>query len=372
MGVHGCFETGRFAERLREVQQARSAPSRAAEEAYETLQNQLQEENIKLTEELRKARGDTDTDAMNIQEMMQQVRELLLAFGVPWVDATAEAEAQCAVMTELGLCEAVITDDSDALVFGARQVFRHFFESSRSVETYEQSAIQRRLGLTKKDLAYAALLLGCDYTTGVKGIGIVNALETIKAFPSFEDLKQFKTWAESPWSDGNLPDDSSLRRTYKEAHRNYRLQWEFPDDFPNEEVIHAFANPVVDRSKETFSWSPPDPTQIVEILTRLTDLTAEQVMTTLGSVLERLKDQSAGMVQRRIDEIFAYVPREPAEGEAPGAEGEKQVAVITSKRMEKAVKTLRKRQESQVSTTPTYRLMNVFALVQSILGLSLI
>lgn len=42
--------------------------------------------------------------------------------GLPYVDAPAEAEAQCAVLTQLGLCEAVISDDSDAMVFGASEV----------------------------------------------------------------------------------------------------------------------------------------------------------------------------------------------------------------------------------------------------------
>jgi DNA excision repair protein ERCC-5 len=41
-----------------------------------------------------------------------------------------------------------------------------------------------------------ALLLGSDYTDGVKGIGIVNAMEILKVFNSFEKLHQFKKWAE--------------------------------------------------------------------------------------------------------------------------------------------------------------------------------
>jgi len=40
-----------------------------------------------------------------------------------------------------------------------------------------------------------ALFLGSDYTTGIKGVGIVNALEIVTAFKSMEALKRFKEWA---------------------------------------------------------------------------------------------------------------------------------------------------------------------------------
>lgn len=62
-----------------------------------------------------------DSDVVT-PEMQQEVRSLLRLCGIPYVDAPAEAEAQCAVLTQLGLSEAVISDDSDSVVFGATQV----------------------------------------------------------------------------------------------------------------------------------------------------------------------------------------------------------------------------------------------------------
>lgn len=54
------------------------------------------------------------------------------------------------------------------------------------------------LGLTKERLALLALLLGSDYTEGISGIGVVNAMETLAAFPSYEELKVFRHWLDSP------------------------------------------------------------------------------------------------------------------------------------------------------------------------------
>lgn len=45
-------------------------------------------------------------------------------FGVPYVIAPQEAEAQCAWLDANGLVDGVVTDDNDAFLFGARRVYR--------------------------------------------------------------------------------------------------------------------------------------------------------------------------------------------------------------------------------------------------------
>ena len=54
---------------------------------------------------------------------------------------------------------------------------RHIFEDRKYVEDYRMDDIQRELGLDRDGLIHMALLLGSDYTEGVAGIGVVNALE---------------------------------------------------------------------------------------------------------------------------------------------------------------------------------------------------
>ena len=55
--------------------------------------------------------------------------------------------------------------------------FRHIFEGRKYVEEYHTSDIERELGMDRLGLICLALLLGSDYTEGVAGIGIVNAVE---------------------------------------------------------------------------------------------------------------------------------------------------------------------------------------------------
>lgn len=65
-------------------------------------------------------------------------------------------------------------------------------------EQYLAQSIAQELGLKRDRLALLALLLGSDYTEGISGIGIVNAMETIATYPSLEELKSFREWLESP------------------------------------------------------------------------------------------------------------------------------------------------------------------------------
>lgn len=78
-----------------------------------------------------------------------------------------------------------------------------------------------------------ALFLGSDYTYGIKGVGIVNAMEIVEVFDSIEALKRFADWASR--ADILLPDLEThydnvpeKERHYKELHKNYKKYWELP------------------------------------------------------------------------------------------------------------------------------------------------
>lgn len=60
------------------------------------------------------------------------------------------------------------------------------------------SDIERELGVDRSALVHLALLLGSDYTEGIAGIGVVNAMEVLHAFPGLTGLREFKSWIDSP------------------------------------------------------------------------------------------------------------------------------------------------------------------------------
>lgn len=57
-------------------------------------------------------------------------------FGLPYIIAPMEAEAQCAYLELANLVDGVVTDDSDVFLFGARSVYKNIFDDRKYVETY--------------------------------------------------------------------------------------------------------------------------------------------------------------------------------------------------------------------------------------------
>lgn len=116
------------------------------------------------------------------------LREMITACGAASRMAPGEAEAELARMSRAGLIDAVLSDDSDALVFGATAVLRnwsatlpanHAVRNKKGVEEagennvsiYRSSDIEElpETALDRNGLVLIALLAGGDYD--VKGLG---------------------------------------------------------------------------------------------------------------------------------------------------------------------------------------------------------
>ncbi|CAE8657649.1 unnamed protein product [Polarella glacialis] len=316
---------------------------------FERLAAELEDERQELRGEVRRAKRGAD---FVTPEMQADVEALLEAFGIPFVHAPAEAEAQCAFLAEARLVDAVASDDSDVLVFGAREVYRRLFSEDSMVECYTQVRLEARLGLNRENLSALAMLMGCDYTTGVHGVGVVNGLEIVQAFgPSdrrgssehseaiqaatpagdwIESLRGLRSWSQNiaDWgqnSAGVEEGDSKSVAEFKRSHTNFRSQWSFPEDFPNAEVLSAFAMPEVDRSLEPFAWAAVETSRIVAQLLEAADLPGEKVLERLDPALRRYQDT---LRQPRISEYMV-----PSDG------GE--VALVRSSRMRNALRGLR-------------------------------
>lgn len=62
-------------------------------------------------------------------------------FGLPYIIAPMEAEAQCAYMNTVELVDGVVTDDCDVFLFGGRNVYKNIFDDRKYVETYYMKVI---------------------------------------------------------------------------------------------------------------------------------------------------------------------------------------------------------------------------------------
>ncbi|KAG6900803.1 hypothetical protein C0993_000122 [Termitomyces sp. T159_Od127] len=212
------------------------------------------DEEIKSLNQQRKA---AMRDAEDItQQMIAQIMMMLRLFGIPYITAPMEAEAQCAELVSLGLVDGVITDDSDIFLFGAQRVFKNMFNQSKTVECFLLSDLSRDLGLERDTLIRLAYLLGSDYTEGLPGVGPVVAMELLKEFPGQDGLSKFREWWMRVQSGKDKEEDnkSKFRKQFKRKFKNLFLT----EDWPNPAVRDAYYHPTVDSSEEPFKWGLPD------------------------------------------------------------------------------------------------------------------
>lgn len=245
------------------------------------------------------------------KDMFQDVMQLLAIFGIPYIIAPMEAEAQCAWLNEQGLVDGVVTDDSDVFLFGGQCIYRHMFEERKYVEEYKASIVREELGLDREKLIHLALLLGSDYTEGITGVGIVNAIEIVHAFPGLDGLYDFREWVETPDLEGMLPGvhrelGTDAQRAFQRKHGGMRRNWEIHPSFPSESVVQAYTHPHVDQGRDRFRWGPPDEALLVRFCVQQLGMESNQAQAHLAPVFASQHDS---LVQTRLDAFYSFKER---------------------------------------------------------------
>ncbi|KAJ7773400.1 hypothetical protein B0H16DRAFT_1512227 [Mycena metata] len=229
-----------------------------------------------------------DSEDIN-QQMISQIMTMLGLFGIPYITAPMEAEAQCAELVHLGLVNGVITDDSDVFLFGSQRVFKNMFNQSKTVECFLLSDLSRELGLDRDTLIRLAYLLGSDYVEGLPGVGPVVAMELLDEFPGEDGLHKFKDWWTKVQSGKDKPEDnnSKFRRRFA-SKKNFKDLY-LPPEWPNAVVRDAYYHPTVDESDEPFKWGLPDLDALREFLYIELSWSAVKVDELLLPVIQKIR-----------------------------------------------------------------------------------
>ncbi len=179
-------------------------------------------------------------------EILTESKELLLALGIPFVQAPSEGEAQASFMVQQGHAYAAGSQDFDCLLFGASLLIRNLTSSERRKLPGKQAYVTvlpelLRLdqglttnGITREQLVDIAILLGTDFNDGIKGYGPKKSLAAIKEHGSLEQMLQ--------------------------AHPEITL--------PSEEIAtirSMFLQPPV-TTDYTIKWTSPDPSKVLQVL----------------------------------------------------------------------------------------------------------
>ncbi|XP_015187766.1 PREDICTED: flap endonuclease 1 [Polistes dominula] len=240
------------------------------------------EEAQKLLQAAEEAGNAEDVDKFNrrlvkvTKTHSEEAKQLLKLMGIPFVDAPCEAEAQCAALVKGGKVFATATEDMDALTFGCDVLLRRLtFSEARKmpVQEFHFNKVLEGLELNKDEFIDLCIMLGCDYTNSIKGIGPKRAIELIKTHKSLEkiieklDTKKY-----------TIPEDWN----YKQA----RLLFKEPD--------------VADVNDIELKWSEPDEEGLVQFLCGDKQFNEERVR----SGAKKLYKARNTTTQGRLDSYF--------------------------------------------------------------------
>ena len=296
-----------------------------------TLNSKSQVQNAEDYErELRQLRNQQKKDRRDADEvshiMITECQQLLKLFGLPYITAPMEAEAQCAELVSLGLVDGIVTDDSDIFLFGGTRIYKNMFNQAKFVECYLSSDLEKEYSLDRNRVIQIAHLLGSDYTEGIPTIGPVTALEILS---EFESLEAFKEWWSKVQTGHKLPQEdnaSPFRRKFKRNAAKLFL----PPTFPDKRVDHAYLNPEVDSDPSPFAWGVPDLDALRQFLMATIGWSQERADEILVPVIKDMNRRENEGTQANITQFFggavgvgarerngnAFAPRRRVEGKS--------------------------------------------------------
>ena len=114
--------------------------------------------------------------------MALRVIEAARSRGVDCVVAPYEADAQLAFLSKTNVVQAIITEDSDLLCFGCKNVIFKMDLTGRAqeVSTDNLGRVKNLVGFTPDLFRHMCILSGCDYLPSVRGVGLVKACKALK------------------------------------------------------------------------------------------------------------------------------------------------------------------------------------------------
>ena len=125
-------------------------------------------------------------------EILEDGRRLILAMGLPVIQAPSEGEAQAARMCARGDVELVGSQDYDSLLFGAPLVVRNLAITGKrklpkkniyvdvEPEIINLEEELARLGISRKQLVEIGIMCGTDYNRGLTRVGPKTAFKLIR------------------------------------------------------------------------------------------------------------------------------------------------------------------------------------------------
>jgi hypothetical protein len=142
-----------------------------AENEYNKLKKQLENKEIDNLEK---------QDVINNMDILKKkfiyvskndidnVKELIRAYGASYYDAPGEADELCALLVIKNKVWACLSEDMDMFVYGCARVIRYLSLLNKTAVLYDTKGILNNLGISQKELRQICVISGTDYSFNKK------------------------------------------------------------------------------------------------------------------------------------------------------------------------------------------------------------
>ncbi|ODV61585.1 exonuclease 1 family protein, partial [Ascoidea rubescens DSM 1968] len=119
--------------------------------------------------------------------------DYLKANNIKYIVAPYEADSQLVYLEKSGLVDAVISEDSDLLIFGCKTLLTKLNDSGHFIEisSSDFTKIPSFSSLNHYQLKLVVSLCGCDYYKGIPNIGLKTSLSLVKKYSNLKKLLLF-------------------------------------------------------------------------------------------------------------------------------------------------------------------------------------
>lgn len=210
------------------------------------------------------------------KEHNDDVKKLLRLMGVPVVEASGEAEAQCAALCKAGAVFGTATEDMDALTFGTPKLLRNMSASAARklpILQIDLKILLEDLDMTMEQFIDVCILCGCDYTNTIRGIGPTRAVDLIRKHKTIE----------------------------KAIESLDKKKYPMPEDFNFAGARGLFVKPDITPPDDVkLVWKDPDEEGLIQYLVNEKGFQIERVK----GGLARMKKARGKSTQKRMESFF--------------------------------------------------------------------
>ena len=172
-----------------ELLKKRKDDKKIAENKYNELKDKLDAGNENNIKEIKETMETLKKEFIKVHHTdIENVKELIKALGVSYIEAPGEADKLCAKLVCKNNVYACLSEDMDLFVYGTTRVLRYLSLLNKTVIMYDTKTILSQLNVTLDEFKSICIISGTDY-----GVHSDNSF--------FKTLKYFKKYKKSDHDD---------------------------------------------------------------------------------------------------------------------------------------------------------------------------